>query len=315
VGKFSWCVLCMALVVAGCSQNSNNETTSQDGASTDATAAIEGDSLGEAAPMPTGDECGSPATVSGDECGSPELLDQDTSAHADEVDETSPPVFVPPLTISALTRTQTQTAAATETEPAATGEADESVEDIEAPAVESESDAVEVETEADATIENEATAPPTLPAVTEHTEPNVSLIPETPAAADEGFESLIAADASLTGWEVVEGKIEAWQIHEGVLRCIGAGGGWLQTANAYSDFVFRGEYRLSPGANTGIAVRFPGEGNPSVSGIEIQLLDETAEKYRDVRDIQRTGSLYYLTAANAPAIPHPVGEWNAIEIT
>lgn len=316
VVKHTWCILCVTLAVAGCSQSRD------DGAGQSA-AAIEQSDLGASTSL-TSDECGLPTaldecglpgtTMDGDECGSPAALETDDASEAvliDDADEASPPPsFVPPLTISAISRSQGLTTAT------APSQAVQDSEETESDADASASDVADVESATSHSesiaAANDSSAPALLPTFTGLTESDSG--ESAPVVAD-GFTQLIAADDTLAGWEVVDGKLEAWEIDNGTLRCLGAGGGWLQTANAYSDFILRGEYRLTSGANTGVAVRFPGEGDPSLSGIEIQLLDETAEKYADVRDIQRTGSLYYLSAATAPAIPHPAGEWNSLEIT
>ncbi len=321
--KHSWCVLCVTLVVAGCSSESSNETSFQENDAVDlrlGSFSADDSELGDAAPMPIGDECGTPALLSNQassrahnideaiDSSDPSAWNQDeTAATETETAELSPPVFVPPLTIAAMSRAQ---AAAESTESSGVTEAPAVTETIEvsAPASETELPVLEVAQTTDPfAVSAPAPASPAIPLeVEQQAAPSVEV--------SNAFASLIAEDGTLADWDIVDGKLEAWQIDNGVLRCVGSGGGWLQTSAAYSDFVLRGEYRLSAGANTGIAIRFPGEGNPSSTGIEVQLLDETAEKYADVRDMQRTGSLYYLSAASAPAIPHPVGEWNAIEI-
>lgn len=113
----------------------------------------------------------------------------------------------------------------------------------------------------------------------------------------------------LTGWKVQEGLEEAWTVEDGAIVCRQAAGGWLRTAEVYSDFELRFEYRLDPGANTGIGLRFPPEGSPTLKGIEIQLIDDEAEKYATLRPDQQSGSLYYQFAPTEQAA-RPAGEWN-----
>lgn len=119
----------------------------------------------------------------------------------------------------------------------------------------------------------------------------------------------------LTGWEVHDGKIESWRAEGEQLSCIAPGGGWLRTKQRYSDFVLRVEYRLSAGANTGIAFRFPPEGNPSSNGFEVQLIDDSAAKYQGISPVQHTGSLYYLAAPQATGASKVAGDWNLCQVT
>lgn len=125
----------------------------------------------------------------------------------------------------------------------------------------------------------------------------------------EGFVALFNGH-DLSGWDVFDGKTAAWQATEGEIRCTAPGGGWLQTIDTYSDFELRFEYRLSPGCNSGVSLRFPGQGNPSLQGLEIQLLDDKAEKYLGISPTQATGSLYFAAAPSRTDVAKPSGEWN-----
>jgi hypothetical protein len=90
------------------------------------------------------------------------------------------------------------------------------------------------------------------------------------------------------------------------------GGGDLFTAEEYGDFVFRFEFKLTPGANNGIGVRTPG-GNAAYEGFEIQVLEDTAPKYATLQPYQFHGSVYGIIPAKRGA-QKPVGEWNTEEI-
>ncbi len=118
----------------------------------------------------------------------------------------------------------------------------------------------------------------------------------------------------LKGWEVQEGDISAWKADGEMLSCLKKGGGWLRSAKKYSDFVLKLEYRLPPGGNSGVGLRFPDKGNPAFDGIEIQILDDDDPQYKDIIEAQHTGSLYYEAAAKQGAAK-PDGEWNSYEIT
>ena len=118
---------------------------------------------------------------------------------------------------------------------------------------------------------------------------------------------------NLQGWEVHEGNAQAWQVVEGVLRCGRGGGGWLRTTQDYSDFELRFDYRLSPGANTGVGLRLPEVGSPTATGLEVQLLDDAAPKYAHLRPDQYTGSVYYHVPARK-RLSLPTGEWHACRL-
>lgn len=124
-----------------------------------------------------------------------------------------------------------------------------------------------------------------------------------------GFTSLFS-NQDLTGWEVYDGKREAWKVKDGEVSCVTPGGGWLQSLTLYTDFEMRFEYRLSHGGNSGVCLRFPGHGNPSLEGLEIQLLDDRAEKYQSIQPQQATGSLYFVTAPQVRDVARVAGEWN-----
>ena len=91
------------------------------------------------------------------------------------------------------------------------------------------------------------------------------------------------------------------------------GKGNLYTKAEYSDFIFRFEFQLTPGANNGIGIRTPMEGDAAYAGMEIQVLDNTAEIYRNLKEYQYHGSVYGVIPAKREYLK-PVGEWNSEEI-
>lgn len=130
-------------------------------------------------------------------------------------------------------------------------------------------------------------------------------------AEDEGFESLIGSD--LSNWEAVGGPLESWKIDGELLITSGEGGGWLSTTREYADFEFQVEYKLPPDGNSGIFIRAPHEGHAWIDGMEIQLLDETAEIHQNLQPYQYTGSVYGVVPAQRGASGKP-GEWQSIAI-
>ena len=134
-------------------------------------------------------------------------------------------------------------------------------------------------------------------------------ISEPPA----GFTALFN-NKDLTGWEVYDGNPESWQFQDGEVSCVAPGGGWLQSLELYCDFELRFEYRLSAGGNSGVCLRFPGHGNPSLEGLEIQLLDDRADKYQSIQAQQSTGSLYFVAAPQVRDAARAAGEWNSCAV-
>jgi hypothetical protein len=93
----------------------------------------------------------------------------------------------------------------------------------------------------------------------------------------------------------------------------GEGGGNLFTENEFSNFNFRFEFQLTAGANNGIGIRAPLQGDAAYVGMEIQILDNTAAIYADLHPYQYHGSIYGVVPAKREYLK-PVGEWNAEEI-
>lgn len=91
------------------------------------------------------------------------------------------------------------------------------------------------------------------------------------------------------------------------------GKGNLFTKEEFSDFVFRFEFKLTPGANNGLGIRAPLEGDAAYQGMELQILDNTADIYKNLKEYQFHGSLYG-TAAAKKGYLKPVGEWNYQEV-
>ncbi|MEO6033835.1 MAG: DUF1080 domain-containing protein [Verrucomicrobiota bacterium] len=133
--------------------------------------------------------------------------------------------------------------------------------------------------------------------------------------AESGFTSLFDGE-TLAGWTAGEKKGETpYFVRDGAIVCPAKGGGNLLTEKEYSDFVLRLDFKLTPGANNGIAIRSPlGGGDLTFIGNEIQILDDNAPEYRDLLPGQNCGSLYRTFYAKRGAVK-PAGEWNRYEIT
>ncbi|MBN7813466.1 DUF1080 domain-containing protein [Algoriphagus sp. H41] len=128
---------------------------------------------------------------------------------------------------------------------------------------------------------------------------------------ESGFVSLFDGK-TLDGWV---GNKNAYQAKDGmiVIDPKGSGGGNLLTEKEYGDFVLRFEFQLTPGANNGLGIHAPLEGDAAYVGKELQILDNEADKYKDLHEYQYHGSVYGVIPAKRGFLK-PVGEWNVEEV-
>ena len=117
----------------------------------------------------------------------------------------------------------------------------------------------------------------------------------------------------LTGWSQIGGEAETWGVKDSLLFTDGEGGGWLGTTREFSNFELELEFNVPAGGNSGIFVRAPLEGNPAFEGLEIQVLDDTAPEYAELKPYQYCGSVYSLIAPSTRA-SKPAGEWQKMYI-
>ncbi|MEA4935251.1 MAG: DUF1080 domain-containing protein [Paludibacter sp.] len=90
-------------------------------------------------------------------------------------------------------------------------------------------------------------------------------------------------------------------------------GGNLYTKDEFGNFVFRFEFQLTPGANNGLGIRTPMEGDAAYVGMELQILDNDAPIYSKLKEYQYHGSVYGIIPALRGYLK-PVGEWNYQEV-
>lgn len=117
----------------------------------------------------------------------------------------------------------------------------------------------------------------------------------------------------LVGWQQIGVKKESWKFENGILYTEGGGGGWLSTAREYDNFKLELEFRVPPGGNSGVFLRAPHEGNPAYQGMEIQILDDYAERQTKLRPEQYTGSIYDVQAPSKK-VTKKAGEWQKMVI-
>lgn len=149
----------------------------------------------------------------------------------------------------------------------------------------------------------------------------------TDAERTEGWR-LLWDGSTAEGW--VGAKAEAfpataWRMVGGVLSVVPAGAGapWrgadIVTRERFANFELSVDFRLSPGANSGIkylVAAAPGQGGASSLGLEYQLVDD--ERHPDARagrdGNRRLAAVYDLYPAAATKPARPIGEWNTARI-
>jgi len=127
----------------------------------------------------------------------------------------------------------------------------------------------------------------------------------------EGF-NLLFNGKNLDNWQ---GNKVDYAAEDGVILVNPKEGnhGNLYTEKEYSDFVFRFEFQLTPGANNGLGIHTPLEGDAAYVGKELQILDNTADIYKDLQSYQYHGSVYGVIPAKREFLK-PVGDWNYEEV-
>jgi hypothetical protein len=131
---------------------------------------------------------------------------------------------------------------------------------------------------------------------------------------NKGFRSLFNG-RDLEGWEGP--AIDEYEVKDGAIVCKPKKGGNLYTKDEFSDFVVRMEYKLPPGGNNGLLLRYPAgkKSDGAYTGMtEIQVLDDTAPQYAKLDPRQYNGSAYGMVAAHRGFL-RPLGEWNFEEVT
>ena len=131
------------------------------------------------------------------------------------------------------------------------------------------------------------------------------------ARGEAGFQPVFNG-RDFAGWD---GPVENYEVKEGAIVCLPHKGGTIFTKEEYGNFVARLEFRLPPGGNNGLAIRYPGKGDTAYVGMcELQILDDTAAQYAKLDPRQYCGSAYGMIPSNRGYV-RPPGEWNYEEVT
>ena len=133
------------------------------------------------------------------------------------------------------------------------------------------------------------------------------------SAAQNGFQPLFNG-RDLNGWVGVGGAAINWKVEKGILSCTGQKGAqWIATKKQYANFDLRLEFNIPKNGNSGVFIRAPKEGAAWVEGMEIQVLDDRGDKWKNLKPAQFTGSIY---AVQAPEkrVTKKAGEWQTMRI-
>ena len=131
---------------------------------------------------------------------------------------------------------------------------------------------------------------------------------------DDGSFKPVFNGRNFTGWS---GPVKNYHIVDGAIVCRPRKGGTIFTKEEFGDFVARQEFKIPPGGNNGLAIRYPGKGDGAYEGMtEIQVLDDRYEEVtgNKLDPRQAHGSAYGMVAA-ARGYQRPTGEWNFQEVT
>jgi len=128
----------------------------------------------------------------------------------------------------------------------------------------------------------------------------------------EGFKAVFNGK-DLDGWA---GPLDCAKVEDGAIVWQKGKGGTIYVNEELGDFVARLEFKLPPGGNNGLAIRYPGKGDTAYEGMtECQILDDNYEKVRGKIDLRQAhGSAYGMVAAQR-GYQHPIGDWNFEEVT
>lgn len=152
----------------------------------------------------------------------------------------------------------------------------------------------------------------------------------------------LTADEEKNGWKLLwDGKTskgwrgakldafpkEGWKIEDGELSVLSSGGGEARaggdivTTELFGDFELMVDFKLTPGANSGIKYYVDSninKGEGSSIGLEYQILDDALHpdaKLGSQEGSRTVASLYDLIKADPSKPINPIGEWNTAYIT
>ena len=123
--------------------------------------------------------------------------------------------------------------------------------------------------------------------------------------------STIFNGKDFSGWS---GAVKSYEVTDSALQCKPGKGGTLYTNKRYRDFWVKLDIKIPAGGNNGLALRYPGKGDPAYMGMcELQVLDDMHPRHSMLDPRQYHGSAYGMAPAMQGYLK-PVGEWNQQEV-
>lgn len=146
----------------------------------------------------------------------------------------------------------------------------------------------------------------------------------------QGFKPIFNG-RNLDGWSIeekpaaknqpaVKSPTDVIDIQNGTLVWRAQRGGTPYWNKELGDFQARVMFKIPPGGNNGLAIRYPGTGNAAYDGMtELQVIDENyyANRKQPGKKLdprQQHGSVYGMVPG-IPGYQRPLGEWNFQEVT
>ena len=112
--------------------------------------------------------------------------------------------------------------------------------------------------------------------------------------SDDGFTRLHNGK-DLDSWA---GAVESYEVKDGAILCKKGKGRCAAHQGEFGRLHVRLEFKLPPGGNNGLAIRYPGQGDTAYDGMcELQILDDNYEKVTAKLDPRQAhGSVYGMIA-------------------
>lgn len=130
----------------------------------------------------------------------------------------------------------------------------------------------------------------------------------SPAEKRDGWQ-LLFDGKTLKGWEARKTFDEKatgdWMVKDGAIVCPGTTAGWLSSEGTFGDFHLKLQFRGNDKVNSGVFLRSQKEGQPHITGYELQIWDYQPAGYN-------TGSL--VGTVKAPATKILGDQWNDYDI-
>ncbi len=156
--------------------------------------------------------------------------------------------------------------------------------------------------------------------------------PEAKAAVEATVDNTLSSEEAADGWELLfdgssldkwrafrgEEVPPGWVAQDGALffngKDAGEGYGDLTTREQFADFELKLEWKISPSGNSGILFRVSEDQEQEFhTGPEMQILDDKADRYRELDRTHKSGANYALEPAAVENVK-PVGEWNSVRL-